>query len=179
MKTKTILTRLQSRFIVAVGVCTLFLFAILTVSINAQEHPKEHPKGKSNQLTIQELSEAVKNYVEKKTGDNKGYFLVEDDQQNKALKLIFWKVKDDGLSGLGNDEYFVCADFQAADSTVYDVDIFMKGTNKNDLTATETKVHKVNGKPRYAWYEEKGVWKTKKMILKNKTYRGGGHIFDI
>ncbi len=45
----------------------------------------------------------------------------------------------------------------------------MKGKHKDDLVATDTKVHKVNGKHRYTWYEENGVWKTKGLKEKINT----------
>lgn len=129
----------------------------------AQEHPSEHPsehsKTSTKQLTIDELSDAVKIYIEKETKANNGYFPVKDG--NKTLKLTLSKVHDERLSPMGNEVYFVCVDFKATDETLYDVDIFMKGSAKDNLVATETSVHKVNGKERYTWYEENGVWKKK------------------
>jgi len=120
-------------------------------------------------LSIEELSEAVKNYIEMESQKQGGYFEVKDPVQKKTLKLKLEKVHDDRLSALGNDVYFVCADFQGTDGNTYDIDIFMKGKSKDDLTATDTKVHKQNGDPRYTWYEEGDVWKTKGLNEKIKT----------
>ena len=130
-----------------------------------QEHP-EHPQSSKKQLDVKEFSEAVTDYVNNESKEHNGYFEVEDPVQKKTLKLKLEKVHDDRLSALGDDVYFVCADFKATDGNVYDIDIFMKGKDKHDLTATETKVHKQNGVPRYTWYEEDGVWKTKPVDVK-------------
>jgi len=141
--------------------------AALSVTAVAQEHPKEHPqeqvkeqpKVEKHELTIQELAEAVKEYINNESKKGKGYFLVQDDKQKKTLWLKLKKIHEDRLSPLGDDIYFVCADFKATDGNTYDVDIFMKGEDKESLKATEVIVHKDNGKPRYSWYEENGVWK--------------------
>lgn len=47
--------------------------------------------------------------------------------------------------------------------TPSDIDIFMEGTSEDDLKPTEKIVHKVNGEPRYTWYEEDGIWKRKEL----------------
>jgi hypothetical protein len=146
----------------------IFFFILASNQVIGQEHP-EHPKSSSNQLSIEELSEAVKNYIEMESQKQGGYFEVKDPVQNKTLKLKLEKIHDDRLSPLGNDVYFVCADFKATDGNIYDIDIFMKGKGKDDLTATDTKVHKQNGNARYTWYEDAGVWKTKGLNEKIKT----------
>jgi hypothetical protein len=133
-----------------------------------QEHP-EHPKSSSKQLSVEELSEAVKIYIDNESKKQDGHFEVKDPVQKKTLKLKLEKVHDDRLSPLGNDVYFVCADFRATEGNVYEIDIFMKEKGKDDLTATDTKVHKQNGEPRYTWYEEGGVWKTKGLEEKINT----------
>lgn len=152
----------------------------LTPAAVAQEHP-EHPKDKKAEhpehpkeakaeevtLTVKELAVAVKEYIEMESEENDGYFSVKDDQQNKTLQLELTKVHEERLASLGNNVYFVCADFKGTDGNTYDIDIFMEGASKDDLEATDTSVHKMNGKERYTWHEEKGVWK-KKSIGKAK-----------
>ncbi len=131
------------------------------------EHP-EHPekvKAEEASLTIEELSVVVKEYVKKESEANKGYFLVKDDQQEKTLKLELTKVHEKRLASLGDNVYFVCADFEGTDGNTYDVDIFMKGPNKDNLAATETSVHKVNGEERYTWYEDKDKREWKKRTI--------------
>jgi hypothetical protein len=146
----------------------IFFFFLASNEVIGQEHP-EHPKSSSKQLSVGELSEAVKGYIDNESEKHDGYFEVEDPLQKKTLKLKLEKVHDDRLSALGNDVYFVCADFKGTDGNVYDIDIFMKGKSKDNLTATDIKVHKQNGKARYTWYEEGGVWKTKGLNEKIKT----------
>ena len=131
----------------------------------SHEHPAKHKKA---ELTIVEFADAVDHYVaaqEKKSG---GYFLVKDQKQNKVLKCKLEKIHKKRLASLGNNEYFVCADFKANDGNTYDIDIFMQGTSKDNLKATRTMVHKDNGTPRYTWYEEDGVWKTQPYKKNNK-----------
>jgi hypothetical protein len=129
----------------------------------SKEHPKEHPKedAAATTLTLPQLADAVRAYVAKESKASKGKFMVMDDVTKKQLALKFVKVHEERLSHLGENVYFVCADFKGGDGKVYDVDIFMKGTNKDDLISTERIVHKVSGKPRYNWHEEGGIWKQK------------------
>lgn len=136
-------------------------------SQTASEHPEhpEHPeKETTKHLTVAELSYAVNKYVKEESAKNDGYFIVKDKAGDLKLKLK--KIHDDRLTSLSHTLHFVCADFTAAgsgtaDAVVYDIDIFMEGTDKDNLKTTEVKVHKKNGKARYAWYEEDGVWKTR------------------
>jgi hypothetical protein len=157
-----------------------FVLLWSTSAAVAQEHP-EHPKDKKAEhpehpkeakaaevtLTVKELAVAVKEYIEVESEENDGYFSVKDDQQKKALKLELTKVHEERLASLGDNVYFVCADFQGTDGNTYDIDIFMEGNSKDNLEATETSVHKMNNQERYTWHEEKGVW-NKKSIGKTK-----------
>lgn len=127
------------------------------------EHPEHPSKNKKAHLTIEEFASAVDNYVAEQTKKNDGYFLVKDSKQGKTLKCKLKKIHKERLASLGDNEFFVCADFEAADGNTYDIDIFMKGTSKDDLKATRTMVHKDNGTPRYSWYEEDGTWKTEEV----------------
>ena len=159
-----------------------FVLLWSTSAAVAQEHP-EHPKDKKAEhpedpkeakaeevtLTVQELAVAVKEYVEMESEENDGYFSVKDDQQNKTLQLQLTKVHEERLASLGDNVYFVCADFKGTDGNTYDIDIFMEGTSKDNLEATETSVHKMNGKERYTWHEEKGVWEKKSIGKTKKT----------
>jgi len=143
-------------------ICLLFVSAIFINSgLYAQEHPEhpEHPSDKSktnDQLTMKQLAEAVSGYIAKTTKE--GIFEVKDEKEGKTLKLKLENVHDERMSAMGNDVYFVCADFRGDNDTLYDIDFFMKGTTKDNLEATEVHVHKVNGKKRYHWHEANGVW---------------------
>ncbi len=130
------------------------------------EHPEHPTKHKKAHLTIDEFASAVDDYVAVQTENSDGYFLVEDSENGKTLKCKLKKIHKERLASLGDNEFFVCADFEATDGNTYDIDIFMQGTSKDDLKATRTLVHKDNGTPRYSWYEEDGVWKTKEAEKK-------------
>ncbi len=127
------------------------------------EHPKkDHPTDKKQAgLTKADLGAAIRTWVDKESSANDGWLKVEDPVQHKTLELKLEKVHDDRLSQVGPNLYFACADFAEKDGTRYDIDVFMEGKTKDDLKETEVSVHKVNGKERYTWLEEKGIWKKK------------------
>jgi hypothetical protein len=46
-----------------------------------------------------------------------------------------------------------------ADGPVYDVDFFLKGP-ADAMKVTQTSVHKINGRPLYAWQQKRdGTWR--------------------
>ncbi len=126
------------------------------------EHPKEHPTDKKQAgLSKTDLAAAIRTWVDKQASASGGWLKVDDPVQQKTLQLKLEKVHDDRLSQVKPDVYFACADFVEKDGTRYDIDVFMQGKTKGDLQNTEVSVHKVNGKPRYTWFEENGMWKKK------------------
>jgi len=151
--------------ILATAAVSLFLIASRQMAAQEKhpEHPKkEHPTDKgAGGVSKADLAAAIRTWVDKESAANAGWLKVEDPVQNKTLELKLDKVHDDRLSQVGPNTYFACADFVEKDGTRYDIDIFMQGKSKDDLKETEVSVHKVNGKERYAWFEENGVWKKK------------------
>lgn len=140
---------------------TVTLVAFLaSATVLAQEHP-EHP-GKEEQteasISIQQLAEAIEEYVASDAQLKGGFFMVYDTLQGKTLQLTLDKVHTDKLASLGNDVYFACADFNAEDGHLYDLDIFMKDAG-SELEVSEISIHKMDGQPRYTWVEENGKWK--------------------
>jgi len=136
------------------------------IPVAAQEHPKEHPKGQEHPkpgakagLTKDELADAITAYVNNEAAKSGGSFMVDDPVQKKKLSLTMTKVHKDRLSQLDKDTYFLCADFAGNDGATYDLDVFMKGPDKDHLQTTEVSVHKKDGVERYTWHEEGGVWK--------------------
>ena len=132
------------------------------------EHPTktkkaEHPTTVNTQnvqgkkITLQNLARAIKGFVEADI-ILRGAFLVIDPNTDKVLKLKLEKVHKERLSHVGEDIYFACADFNADNGKVYDLDIFLHGTNTDNLTVTEISVHKEDGIARYGWQEENGIW---------------------
>ena len=145
---------------------TVCIFSI----VSAQgEHPTgskkaEHPTAtitpqivQGEKITLQNLARAIESFVEADI-NLRGAFLVIDPSTNEVLKLNLEKVHKERLSHVGDDIYFACADFNADDGKVYDLDIFLRGTNTDELTVTEITVHKEDGQARYGWMEQDGVW---------------------
>ena len=110
-----------------------------------------------DKITLQNLARAIESFVEADI-NLRGSFLVIDPKTNKALKLTLEKVHKERLSHVGDNVYFACADFNADNGKVYDLDIFLQGKNTDTLTVTEISVHKEDGEARYGWVEEDGIW---------------------
>ena len=124
------------------------------------EHPDESSKSQS--MTIEQFADAAKAHIQKKAKKHGGHFMVKDQKTGEKLKLHLEKVHRKRLSHLGDNRYFVCANFTSQDGTLYDVDIFMEGTKKSNLEeAGKPKVHKVEGEPRFTYHKEDGVWERK------------------
>ena len=137
------------------------------------EHPTktkkaEHPTTtitpqivqQGEKITLQNLARAIKGFVEADI-ILRGAFLVIDPKTDTVLKLRLAKVHKERLSHIGENIYFACADFNAENGKVYDLDIFLQGTNTDNLTVTEISVHKEDGIARYGWQEENGIWSKK------------------
>ena len=165
-QTRVIIESILTRIFLSV----LIVFFVGTISALAQEHPTEHPSehpsehptSKKAEITKETLAEAIVGYVNNDADLKGGFFLVYDKEQGKALALKLDKVHEDRLATLGNGVYFACADFNATDGSVYDLDVFMKDS-KQGLVVSDISVHKKNGEARYGWVEKNGVWgKSKK-----------------
>ncbi len=114
-------------------------------------------------LTKEDLAEAIGSYIKSETALRGGYFTFYDKVTEEPLALTLVKIHKDRLSTVGKNTHFFCVDLKATNGNVYDLDFFMKGTDKDHLTATEVTLHKINGSPLYTWYHDKkeGVWKKK------------------
>jgi len=153
----------MKKICLAVLVC--FLFWAVGLAQEHPEHPKqppkttkqEHPKKETASLTTTELAKGIKDYVAKDSELKGGYLLIYDPTIKKSLELSLTKVHEDKLSQVGENLYFACSDFKATNGKMYDLDFFMK-QGENGLTVTEISIHKEEGKPRYSWAEEKGLW---------------------
>jgi hypothetical protein len=125
-----------------------------------KEHP-EHPESHA-EVTIERLAGAIEAWIAWDSKLHGGYLFVRDGEEKRTLELKLDKVHRERLSALGDGVYFACADFKAADGTVYDLDVFMSdgsGSPFEGLWPTEVLVHKKNGVARYTWREENGRWK--------------------
>jgi len=121
------------------------------------EHP-EHPTKRTTPLTAHAVGKAVEKFIASDTNLKGGKFLVFDGSTKEILALDLLKIHMDRLTGIGNDTYFACADFQASNGKIYDVDIFMSGKSADGLGVTEIIIHKEEGIKRYGWQEKEGVW---------------------
>ena len=147
------------------------LICTYTFAGDHPEHP-EHPTTKKadhptttftpqtmqgEKITLQNLARAIEGFVEADI-ILRGAFLVIDPKTDTVLKLKLEKVHKERLSHIGDDIYFACADFNAENGKVYDLDIFLQGKNTDNLTVTEISVHKEDGEARYGWLEQDGKW---------------------
>lgn len=152
------------------GFATLALL-MFVLSAGAAEHPgKEHPGEKTSEhpgkeehkVTKEMLSKVIQDYVKKESKLKGGFFLMYDEQAKKPLVLSLLKVHEDRLSVVDKGVYFACVDFKTPEGNMYDLDIFMKEKDEDkELEVTEITIHKEEGKARYGWVEQKGVWKRK------------------
>ena len=139
----------------------------------AQEHPKEHPKGAEHSkggpagITKEDLGSAIEAYIKGEMAKGGGAWEIEDRDGKATLHLTLDKVHKDKLAMTGKDTYFACADFKNSDGHMYDLDVLMKGPDKDHLVVSEVSVHKQDGKERYTWQQEGGVW-TKVAVEKKK-----------
>ena len=133
----------------------------------AQEHPehptKAAPKPKT-EVTNETMAKAITDYVSQDAAMKGGYFLIYDTKAKKTLTLTLDKVHQDRLSQVDERLFFACSDFKSSDGKSYDLDFFMQGkeaASGMELRVSEITIHKEDGKPRYSWYEEEGIWKRK------------------
>ena len=137
-----------------------FLLFLISLSFSFSEHPEhpEHPTTKKeSQLTIAELAISIESYILNDM-NLKGGFFVYDKNNKEILDLTLMKIHKERLSNIGGDTYFACADFNASNGKIYDLDIFMTGKSQDNLDVTEINVHKENGKARYLWENQRGIW---------------------
>jgi hypothetical protein len=126
-----------------------------------EEHPEEDepPQQAVERVTVDELAEAITEWVAAEAAANGGFLVIEHPDTGESLELTLEEVHRERLSRVGEQTYFACADFVDRDGVLYDLDVFMRGPNREALKTTEVTLHKEDGTARYAWYEEDGVWK--------------------
>ena len=151
-----------SRTVLGIGIVAVAM-VVSTGYFLAQEHP-EHPEGKAEKgLTKAELADAITAYVKKEVSKTDGTYQIQDPQEGVTLSLTLDKVHKERLTQISSDLYFACADFTTPKGVTYDLDFFMKGSDKDHLEFSEVAVHKKEGVARYTWYEDEGYWKKKSV----------------
>jgi hypothetical protein len=148
-------------YVVAVSIATLLAaggsMAAEHPGTSVVEHPgkevkttAEHP-GKA--VTADFVKESIKEHVKAQSKTTDGIFVIHDDKLNKDWKLKLDKIHDPVrmFEKDGKMIYFTCSDFKSSEGKeVIDIDFWM--VPKGDkLEVIETKIHKVNGKPRYTY----------------------------
>lgn len=99
-----------------------------------------------------DIAQGIERHIARQSEVNQGFFPL--DFEGRPLKLKLVRVHLEYLSSLGPLRNFACVDLVDTDGEVYDVDFFLSGP-PHDMVVTETTLHKVNGKPRYAWEQAK------------------------
>jgi hypothetical protein len=125
----------------------------------AQEHPGEHPgkkAGEAEPVSADVIRQGINSHILAVLAKNDNLFPIRDDKTQKDLKLQFVRVHD-RVSIIKGKTYFACSDFtDTASSDTYDLDFWMKRED-GEMKVVETKIHKVNGVPRFTYDKDKPV----------------------
>lgn len=114
----------------------------------AKTEPAPAPKARA---VTPEIQRGIEKHIEAKSSADEGFFALPYEGRTLRLKLV--RVHIEYLASLGIDRNFACVDLVDTDGEVYDVDFFLAGP-PGDMVVTETTVHKINGKPLYAWEQK-------------------------
>jgi hypothetical protein len=134
-------------------ICIAFSVLLLAMASCNFKSGNDEKKQKTLQepirkVSIEEIETGIKGYIQKKAQENGGYFQVTDRGREFRMKLV--RVHTEYLANLGPKRHFACVDLADVSGDVYDVDFFLNG-DPGAMDVTETTVHKLNGKPYYAW----------------------------
>ena len=131
------------------------LLCVTTLLFLTSCKPDRKPAAETNSLlkraSIPEIEQDIKSHIDQVCKASNGYFPVSDRGQNFQMKLV--RVHTEYLSSLGPGKNFACVDLVDVTGDVYDVDFFLSG-EPGAMIVTETSVHKLNGKPYYAWKQK-------------------------
>lgn len=115
-----------------------------------------HSAAAEQRASIEQIAAAIEKDIAAKTQAGGGYFRLSHGSKDLKLKLV--RIHMEYLSDLGGGVQFACVDLFDVTGDVYDVDFFLKGV-PDDMTVTDTTVHKINGQPYYAWEQKPdGTW---------------------
>ncbi len=127
----------------------------------AKEH-LEHTVKEKKPLTIESVALYLEGYAAEHAAKQGGWMKLQDEEKEKTLELKLDKVHRERLAKTGEGTYFVCADFLTPEGKSYDLDFWVKETDKG-LEVTETTIHKEEGVARYNWVEKDGIWSRKPL----------------
>lgn len=142
---------------------SIVVISVLLMIAACKPDPKSKSEDESQsseatmpRTTISQIEEGIKTYIEENTNRNDGFFYVSDKDKELRMKLV--RVHTEYLSNLGLKRHFACVDLADVSGDVYDVDFFLSG-DPGSMDVTETTIHKLNGKPFYAWKQrEDKTW---------------------
>lgn len=138
---------------ILLGTTLFYLF----LSCTEKKESKNEQASASKKVSIEEIESGIKSFILNKTEENGGYFYVADRGAEFKMKLV--RVHTEYLANLGPNSHFACVDLADESGDVYDVDFFLSG-EPGAMNVTETSVHKLNGKPYYAWKQQSDkTWK--------------------
>jgi transglutaminase-like putative cysteine protease len=153
---------------VAVIVCTA-IAGCNTVQNKSKDYTELIPN-----VVTADIQNGIEKHIEHQTSLGHGYFRLPFGKEQLQLKLV--RVHTEFLANLGPRQHFACVDLASDDGDVYDVDFFLSG-DPGQMIVTETKVHKTNGQPRYAWEQKRDkTWH--RVPVKNASPRLLGVIKD-
>jgi hypothetical protein len=137
-----------------VSLLTLPFFFLISGWGVAAEHPGtsvvEHP-GKA--VSADFVKKAIGDHVKAEEKANGGFFVLPDPELSKTWRLKLAKIHDPvrQFEKEGRTVYFACSDFNSADGQdVLDIDFWMVPDGKK-MKVIDTKIHKLNGQPRFAY----------------------------
>jgi hypothetical protein len=140
--------------------CIFFLifFSSCQFSVKKEKRSQIDSSAVSQKITIQDVEQGIRANIDAQIKAGDGYFTFWNDSIELSLKLV--RVHTEYLSVLGSNEFFACVDLATENGDVYDVDFFLEGA-VGDMMVTQTDVHKLNGKPYYAWKQgDDKIWHT-------------------
>jgi len=145
---------------------SILIFAMVALGSNfalSAEHPGtavgegkstvEHPGKATKSVTADFVKNSIRRHAADQAKAKGGVFVIHDDKLNKDWRLKPVQIHDPvrTFEKDGQTIYFACSDFKSADSQdVLDIDFWMVPKGKK-LEVIDTKIHKVNGEPRYGY----------------------------
>ncbi len=152
---------------------TIIVCTALAGCGTVQDKSKDSVEPIPDVVTV-DIQAGIEKHIEQQSCLGQGYFRISFEQEQLKLKLV--RVHTEFLANLGPRRHFACVDLASDEGDVYDVDFFLAG-DPGEMIVTETKVHKTNGQPRYAWKQKRDkTWH--RVPVKNASPRLLGVIKD-
>ena len=120
---------------------------------------QETSEGAGPAVSQEELTAAVLAHIEEQTMKY-GQFFVYDEQEKTPLHLEFQEFVADRGGPVGDQTYFASTRCTDPDGNVVVVDVFMRSTDAGHLKLVKVSVQERDGRERYHWMQEDGLWKS-------------------